>query len=158
MERKPRPLEQPVVSRAQWLHIIVIGLVIAIGTLYVEASHEPEVLAVSMGATVFSIFNVFAGLASRDETGTSFSAEILSDRRQLGLFGLAVGLTILGTELGFLQRLLGTTSLTGEQWLTCLVVAASVLVVDEAWKLAMRRGRSREETPASVPAPRQATA
>ena len=41
---------------------------------------------------------------------------------------------ILATELGFLQRLLGTVSLTGEQWLVCIGVALSLIVVEEVKK------------------------
>ncbi len=41
MERKPRPLNQPILSRSQWVRIIFIGLLMAIGTVYLEASYEP---------------------------------------------------------------------------------------------------------------------
>ena len=34
MERKPRPLSQPVLSRSQWVRITFIGLLMAIATLY----------------------------------------------------------------------------------------------------------------------------
>ena len=36
MERKPRPLSQPVLSRGQWMRIIFIGLIVSIGTLILE--------------------------------------------------------------------------------------------------------------------------
>ena len=32
MERKPRPLSQPVLSRGQWMRIIFIGFLVAVGT------------------------------------------------------------------------------------------------------------------------------
>ena len=37
MERKPRPLSQPVLSGSQWVRLVFTGLLIAIGTLVVEA-------------------------------------------------------------------------------------------------------------------------
>ena len=37
MERKPRPLSQPVLSRSQWVRLVFTGLLIAIGTLVIEA-------------------------------------------------------------------------------------------------------------------------
>ena len=37
MERKPRPLSQPVLSRSQWVRIAIIGILMAIGTLLLEA-------------------------------------------------------------------------------------------------------------------------
>jgi Ca2+-transporting ATPase len=62
---------------------------------------------------------------------------------------LAFLFTFLGTELGFLQRILGTTGLTVEQWLLCLVVALTVLIADEIVKVFLRR---RRRQPAATPA------
>jgi Ca2+-transporting ATPase len=151
MARKPRPLEQPVLSRSQWLRIVLIGLVIAIGTLLVEANYEPMGLAIasSMGLVTFSLYNIFIGLGARSETGTVFTREILGDRRQVALYGLALGLTVMATELGFTQKLLKTTSLSLDHWLVAFVVAASVVVVDELVKLFLRR---RTATPPQEPA------
>jgi P-type Ca2+ transporter type 2C len=42
---------------------------------------------------------------------------------------------VLATELGILQGVLGMTSLTGEQWLVCIGVALSLIVVEEVKKL-----------------------
>jgi Ca2+-transporting ATPase len=154
MERKPRPLQQPVLSRSQWVRIVFLGIVIAAGTLIVEAAYEPvsPVLAASMAATAFSLLNIFVGLSARDETRTAFNAEILSDRRQLGLYGLSVLLTFLATEVSFLQRILGTTELGGDQWLLCIGVGLIVLVVDEVIKifLRMRRGHAPEPAVAAA--------
>ena len=36
MERKPRPLSQPVLSRSQWVRIAFLGLLMAAGTLFLE--------------------------------------------------------------------------------------------------------------------------
>jgi Ca2+-transporting ATPase len=49
--------------------------------------------------------------------------------------GLSVVTIILATELGFLQRLLGTVSLSADQWVVCIVVPISLIVVEEARKL-----------------------
>src|SRR5262245_4883451 len=123
MERKPRPLSQPVLSRGQWARIALLGLIMAAGTLILEDLYETQglPLAMTIAATVFSLYNIFAGLSARSETESAFNREILSDRRQLGLYGLAILLTVLATELGILQRILGTVSLTGQQWLQCIV-------------------------------------
>ncbi len=150
MERKPRPLTQPVLSRAQWVHIILLGLVMAIGTLAVEAYYQSTlglVIAVTMAATTFSLSNVFLGLTSRSETRSALNREIFSDRRQMFLYGLTLVLILLATELGILQRILGTTSLTADQWVLSILVAVSVLVVDEVVKFFTRRSRARAQAP-----------
>jgi len=155
MERKPRPLSQPVLSRSQWARIVFLGLIMAVGTLVVEAGYErtSAVLAATMGAVVFSLFNIFAGLSCRSETQSAFNRDILADRRQVTLYGLALLLTILATELGFLQRWIGTTSLNGQQWLICVVVAFFLLVLDELTKFILRRRHSSAQAEVLVMAP-----
>jgi Ca2+-transporting ATPase len=144
MDRKPRPLSQPVLSRSQWVRLIFTGLLIAIGTLVIETSFEPDgtALAATIGFVVFSLFNISLGLSARSETGTVFTRDTVGDRRQLGLYGLALLLAFLATELGFLQRILGTISLNGDQWLLCIAFALGLLLVDEVVKFIMRRSRS----------------
>ena len=63
------------------------------------------------------------------------------------LYGLALLFTLLSTELGILQRILGTTSLTGGQWLMCIALATALLLVSELVKLVLRH-RSPKTTPA----------
>jgi Ca2+-transporting ATPase len=144
MDRKPRPLSQPVLSSAQWVRLIFTGFLIAFGTLIVETTFESTSmeLAATMGFVVFSLFNVAMGLSARSEKETVFDRDNLSDRRQLGLYGVALLLTLLATELGFLQRILGTISLTGNQWLICIGFAVAMLLIDELIKFFMRRRKS----------------
>ncbi len=155
MERKPRPLSQPVLSRAQWIRLIFTGLLIAIGTLVLEAVFEPtdKALAATMGFVVFGLFNIALGLSARSETGTVFNRANLADRRQLQLYGLALLLIVLPVEFGIGARLLDTTDLTLEQWLLCIALAIVMLLIDEVVKFFMRRSRSQHEvfaTPVAV--------
>ena len=153
MERKPRPLSQPVLSRSQWVRIIALGLIIAIGTLLVEAGYAASgiLVASTIAYVTFSLFNIMIGLNAGDEFKSLFNSSILSDRRQLMLYGLAFLFTFLGTELGFLQRFLGTTSLTRDQWLICVAVSLTVVVADELIKFFLRR-RHREPEASERPA------
>ena len=96
-----------------------------------------------MGFVVFGLFNIALGISARSETETVFNRDNLSDRRQLGLYGLALLLTLLGTELGFLQRILGTVSLSGDQWLLCIGVALMLILIDEVIKFFMRRSHAK---------------
>jgi Ca2+-transporting ATPase len=141
MERKPRPLRQPVLSRAQWMRIIFIGLLMTIGTLVLETVYASagDAVMYTMGFAVFSLFNVVMALAVRSETDTAFTREIVADRHQLLLFGLALLLTFLPTELGFLQSRFGLTRLDRNQWLICFGFAIALLLVTEVVKVFMRR-------------------
>jgi P-type Ca2+ transporter type 2C len=147
MERKPRPLSQPVLSGAQWVRLVFTGLLVALGTLAVEMVYTPVLtpegvsVAATMGFVVFSMFNIAVGLSSRSETGTIFTMDTVGDRRQLGLYGLAIFLMVFGAEFNLGQRILGTVSLTGNQWFVCLVLAFALILIDEVVKFFMRRAR-----------------
>jgi Ca2+-transporting ATPase len=146
MDRKPRPLSQPVLNRSQWVRLVFMGLLVAIGTLAVEWFYytpDSPALAASMGMVVFSLFNVAVGLSARSETGTVFVRDTLGDRRQVQLYGLALLLTVMATEFGFLQRILGTVSILEDyRWLVCIGLAVVLLLIDEVVKFFMRRRHS----------------
>jgi Ca2+-transporting ATPase len=144
MEHTPRPLKQPILSRSQWVRIIFIGLLTAIATVYLEWLYELTGIttAATMGFVAFALLSIVMGLSARSETASAFNRDILHDRNQLLLYGLALLFTFLPTELGFMQRILGTTSLSGNQWLTCLGFAIALLLVDEVIKFFLRRRHS----------------
>ncbi len=155
MERRPRPLRQPILSRSQWVRVTLMGLIMAIATVAIEAVYEDEgaVVAATMGFALFSVFNIVLGLTARSETDSVFSRETVSNSRQLLLVGLAFALTILPTQLDFLQRWLGLTELTGYQWLIVLGLGLGLVVVDELVKVFMRgRRRPSEVSPSARPA------
>jgi Ca2+-transporting ATPase len=157
MERRPRPLRQPILNRAQWVRVVSMGLLMAVATVAVEAIYEDEgaAVAATMGFVVFSLFNIALGLMSRSETDSVFSRETVSDRRQLLLIGLAFLFTVLPTQLEFMQRWLGLTGLTGNQWLIAMGLGLALVLVDEVTKLLLR-GRS--PAPEAPPEPRLAVA
>ncbi len=142
MSRVPRPLSAPVLSRQQWIRLTVTGLVMAGGSLAVRVYGEDRYDAAVIGATMLlvtlSLFHVVAGLSVRDDRGTIFSRASWPRWPQLRLYGLALLLTVLVTEVGVLQRIFLTSSLTVNQWLTCAGVAVALLGVEEAVKLALR--------------------
>jgi P-type Ca2+ transporter type 2C len=144
MERKPRPLSQPVLNSAQWVRLVFTGLLIAIGTLVLEAVYTPagQPVAATIGFVVFSLFNIALGLSARSETGTVFNRDNLNDRRQLQLYGLALLFILLPVEFGIGARFLETTEISGQQWLVCIVFAIAMLLIDEVIKFFMRRRRA----------------
>jgi Ca2+-transporting ATPase len=146
MEHKPRPLSQPILSRSQWARIIVLGILMAIGTLILEAYYTPAgaAVAVTVAMVVFALSNIVIAFSARNETYTAFNSELFSDRRQLMLYGLALLLTFLAAELNLLNRLLGTASLSGQQWLVCIIFAFALLLIDEVIKFFLRRHRRQQ--------------
>src|SRR5262249_28923835 len=73
MERKPRPINAPVIARGQWVVIVILGILMALGSLLVLQFAGPiagvsAVVAGTMALTTFTLFQVFTGLTARDET------------------------------------------------------------------------------------------
>ena len=145
MEKKPRPLKQPILSRSQWARIIFIGVLTAVVTVYLESVYQAQSIATAatMGFVAFSLISVVMGLGARSETASAFNRDIFQDRNQLMFYGLALLFTFLPTELAFLQRMLDTTSLSNEQWLICIGFAVALLLVDEVIKIFLRRSHGK---------------
>jgi Ca2+-transporting ATPase len=105
-----------------------------------------------MGMTTFALFRLFSSLETADESESLFAGTILGNRPLLIATGLSVLSIILATELGFLQRLLGTVSLTPDQWAVCILVSLSLIVVEEARKF-LKISTGDEPTGIAAPAP-----
>ncbi len=141
MEHKPRPLKQPILSGAQWIRIVFIGILMSIGTIYLEMFYETTdaLVAKSMGFVFFSLAVVVLALSSRSETGSAFNREVLKNRHQLMLYGISVLMILLPLNLDFLKKFLGLTNLDTNQVIICLVFAFVLLLVDEVIKFFLRR-------------------
>ncbi len=154
MDHPPRPMTAPVLDRAQWLRIIFLGLLIAVATLVILDHFESRIgpaATATMALTVFGLCEVAMGISARSETGTVFDRDVMSGKQQLRLYGLSLLMIVLASELGVFQRMLDTTSLTGDQWLLCIGLALALLLIDELIKVVLRAraGRSADVTVAS---------
>jgi Ca2+-transporting ATPase len=87
----------------------------------------------------FSLFNLFFSIAAKDELKTVFSLDTFSDKTFVISTGLSVLAIILATVLGPLQKFLDTISLDVQQWLICLAVSLSIIVISEIRKAILRR-------------------
>jgi len=149
MERKPRPEKEPILSRGLLGWLAVCGLVIGGTTLgviwWADDAHNTDV-ARTMGMTMFAIANVFFSFCVKDDLRSVLSVETFADRRLLQASGLSALAILFGAELGIFQRILGTVSLTGAQWVVCLLAALSIVAVSEIQKFFRRR----REVPGAV--------
>ena len=77
-----------------------------------------------------------------------FSSELLENPMLLKTTLLSIVTIVFAAGFGPLQRVLDTVDLSADQWLLCIAVAASIIVVSEVKKLL--RIRTGEE-PAAAP-------
>ena len=80
----------------------------------------------------------FNSLNARAERETVFTGHLFSNRWLWISFGAVVALQVAIVQLPFLHDVFSTTALTAGQWAICAAVAVSVLLVEEAVKLATR--------------------
>ncbi len=161
MQDAPRPPKRPILPRRLMTWVIVGGLVMAAVTLGViswATTEYGEAVARTMGLTVFSLCQVWFAIETSDEDRSAFSVETLRNSTLMKSVGGALLVTVLATELGFLNRLLDTVSLTVDQWLVCLVASLAVIVVAEARKLLHIRVTEVEEPAVVQAAPAPAAA
>ena len=149
MARPPRPVGAPVLSRANWIRICVQGAVMTVGSLVAyQIGHDQDgaVVAATMLLTTLSLYHVVAGLLSRDQLNTIFDRDAIPAAAQLRRYAVSLLAIIAVTTISILERIVGTGSLNGQQWLICVAIAATLLVVEEIIKLFLRN-RSRAATP-----------
>jgi P-type Ca2+ transporter type 2C len=154
MNRSPRKPKQPLLTRADTKWFVVAGLVMAIGTLAVAAGAEHdhgENLARTMALTTFAISNLVFSFTTRDELRSVFSLDTFNDRTFVIASLASAASIILATSFGFLQRILDTVELTGNQWLICIGAALPIVVASEIRKFLLRRRDSAVHEPSPQP-------
>jgi Ca2+-transporting ATPase len=152
MARRPRLLSAPVLTHTQWIRVSITGLICAVCALLARVIGEEaydEAIGATMLLATISLAHVVAALSVRDEYGTIFNRESTPAAPQLRLYGLTVLLAVLVTEIGFLQRIFDTVSLTFNQWLICMVLALLLLGYEEVAKFILRQRQ--EKASAAAP-------
>jgi Ca2+-transporting ATPase len=141
MERKPRPETEPILNRDLLLWLVLAGIVLGGTTLgviwWADDAHSTAV-ARTMGMTTFAIANVFFSFAVKDELKSIFNLDTFADKRLLKATALSAVAILVGTELDIFNRILGTVSLTGREWIVCILAASTILVATELQKLVKR--------------------
>ena len=99
----------------------------------------PALTASTMLLTCLSLFSLAAGLLARDLHGTIFRRDAVPGRAQLRRYATALLAIVAATTIGFLERVLVTVELTFAQWWICIGLAATLVVVEEVLKFAIRR-------------------
>ncbi|WP_294032170.1 cation-translocating P-type ATPase C-terminal domain-containing protein, partial [Thiolapillus sp.] len=109
-----------------------------LGILFWGMQHRSEQQALTLAFTTFVLFQVFNAFNARAETGTTFNRTFFHNRSLwLALIGVVV-LQILVVHWPLMQQLFGTTALSGIDWILAVLVASSVLILEEMRKAVQR--------------------
>jgi Ca2+-transporting ATPase len=142
MLRPPRPSRAQLLPRPLLIGLAGVGLVLAISSLGVMEWAQAglgETVARTMGLVTFSLSGIFLALEVNDDRQSVFSGETLENSKLLQMSLYALVATILVTEIGILQRIFDTQSLSASQWVICIIVGSAVIWVMEIAKLVLRR-------------------
>ncbi|NBP50664.1 MAG: cation-transporting P-type ATPase, partial [Actinobacteria bacterium] len=150
MDRRPRPVGEPILLRSRWAAIGFSAVIMAGGTLamlVLAPGPDPQpgaaTVAGTMAFTTFVLFQFANILNVRSETGSVFQRETLHNRNLWLALAGALALQVAVVHAGPMQRLFDTVSMTGLQWAACAAVASSVLWLEEIRKAVLRRTTAR---------------
>jgi P-type Ca2+ transporter type 2C len=145
MHRPPRDPGVPISNRSSVTMWLVYATALFLGALAPlvlgpdEPSADTASASMTMTFAVMGIGTVFNALVNRRDPTSGLTAP-LAKALAIGLVPLV--LVFLATELPRLQHGLHTTSLTGNQWLTCVALAALLPLTVEIGKVVRRRRRA----------------
>jgi Ca2+-transporting ATPase len=149
MEQPPRPVDEGVLTPQMWVGIVLVGVIMAAGTLFVLDASLPGGFVAGSGnlryaqtmafntLTLFQLFNV---LNARSDERSAFIHLFTNGWLWAALAGSLV-LQFIVMYVPFLQRTFGTIGLSGTDWMLCAAVSSSVLWLRELSKLAVRVAR-----------------
>jgi Ca2+-transporting ATPase len=145
MQAKPRDPKERIANRSNVIRWIIFGLILAIpalgailgapGTPSMDAASVP----ITMGFAVLGLGTAWGSLVFRPGNAPAWEAPVF--KPLLFTFAPMVAV-VLATEIGFLQRLLDTQSLSLAQWLVCLLLSLPYALAVEIDKAFRRRRAS----------------
>jgi Ca2+-transporting ATPase len=141
MDRGPIPQQTPILDVRRIARLVFLGVVMAVGilTMFVWARDRyGEEVALTMAFTAFVLQQMVNVFNSRLEYRSAFTRYTLTNWRLWAVVAGVVVLQVLATVWGPLKSLFDTQNLSLAQWGVAVVVASTVLWVEELRKLVAR--------------------
>jgi Ca2+-transporting ATPase len=141
MRDTPRLQSAQILTGGRLARLALYGVTMMVGTLFMfrhGLAEQGQAYALTLAFTTFVLFQFFNAFNARAEHGSAFNANFFSNGKLwLALAGV---LALQGVAVHWqpAQAVLGTTDLIAGDWLLAAAVASSVLLLDEARKLAAR--------------------
>jgi len=139
MKRKPRKKNENILSKNMLLKIVFIGLIMAVGTLFIFNKYFPTEKAQTMAFTTLMMFQIFNVLNSRSHDKSIFKIGLFSNKYLWGAIFVSVlfQIPVIYTKIG--NKLFSTVFLNLNDWLLIILVSSSVLISGELYKLTKRK-------------------
>ena len=121
--------------------IFLMAIVMMAGTLVIFSGllNMDLVKAQTMSLVTLAVFQWFNAWNCRSENKSIFKMNPFSNMFLVGATAIVVVLQVLAVYNPFLQKILHTTPLAAHEWLLAIIVAFSIVVVEELRKLFYRK-------------------
>ncbi len=140
MKTPPRNPKENILQKNFIIHFVYLGLFIGgLVTIYfyfVLNGDNSSYLKASTSAFALLVFvQMWNAINSRSMRHSIFNLGFFSNPYLLGAIAISILTVFAMVEIPFIQTLLGTTHLSGTEWLTIIVASSSVFVLEEIRKL-----------------------
>ena len=151
--RDPHLLEQRQLRQRKYIvdwamarRMSLMAVVMGLGALILFSTYLDSDLAkaTTITLTVLAAYQWFNVWNCRSDKQSIFRSRLGSNWYLIGATALVIGLQLLAIYQPHLQRLLRTTALDLGDWLLVVIVAASIVLVEEGRKWLARRAESRQ--------------
>jgi len=147
MRRKPRPANDKIFSGIVLKNILLVGSVIAAGTLFVYYLYNPNfeneginaMKAGTMAFTTMVLLELVNALNSRSEKESLFSVGVFKNKWLLAAIGFSLLMQAAVIYMPGLSDAFGTVPLGILDWAVAICIALTVLVAVELFKFVERR-------------------
>ena len=138
MHEPPRPKTQQLLTPARIAKVAIYGMTMAAGTLGVMTYAVDQGMvakAPTLAFTTFVLFQFFNVFNSRVERGTAFNRYFFKNAMLWTALCAVIALQIIAVEWPAAQSMFGTQPLDLTDWALAVVVASSVLILEESRKV-----------------------
>ncbi len=145
MDEPPRAPDARILTRRRLGRLLLYGFTMAAGTLGLFYYAQPmgEAYALTLAFTTFVLFQFFNVFNARAEHGSAFNRQFFANRWLWLSLASVLALQALVVHWAPAQAVFRTTDLTFTDWGLAALTASSVLLLDEARKLAAYVARRR---------------
>jgi len=141
MNELPRSTEARILTLPRFWHLLAYGAIMAAGTIGVFAhglSSGGIEHALTLAFTTFVLFQFFNVFNARTEHGSAFNHQFFANAKLWTALIGVVGLQVVVVHWGPAQTIFSTVDLSLSDWGLAGLIAASVLILEEARKLMER--------------------
>ncbi|MDD1773157.1 MAG: HAD-IC family P-type ATPase, partial [Methanomassiliicoccales archaeon] len=150
MERPPRDPKEPPITRRMGYRIIVVGLLMALGTLLsssLEFSQtQDEARARTVAFCTLVMFQLFLVFSMRSERRLITQLGLRTNPKLLYAFMISLALQLMVVYVPFLNPVFKTVPIGVEEWIVILPISLSILLLSELWKVIKSRGKRNESS------------